>query len=243
MKPTPKSPLHPPTILAFGAHPDDIEFGCGGVIARETQAGSRAHFVVCSRGESGTNGTPAQRTAEAKAGAKLLGASLEFIDLGGDARMEARVPHTMRLAKIIRRLRPTIVLAPTTVENQHPDHVAVGRMVRDAARIARFGGVKELVRLAPHAIALLCFYAITVEAEPRDRSPILIDVSSSADLWLQAMEAHKSQMRTRRYSDLQTARASVNGQRCGVSMAIPLFPSDPLCFSSLANLGRTARQF
>ena len=60
MKPTPKSPLpESPLLLAFGAHPDDIEFGCGGVIARETQAGHKAHFIVCSRGEAGTHGTPA----------------------------------------------------------------------------------------------------------------------------------------------------------------------------------------
>src|SRR3954471_23348678 len=69
-------------ILAFGAHPDDIEFGCGGVIARETLAGRAAHFVVCSRGEAASNGTPAQRAKEAKKGAAILGASLEFIALG-----------------------------------------------------------------------------------------------------------------------------------------------------------------
>ena len=50
-------------LLAFGAHPDDIEFGCGGVIAAETQAGRKAHFVVCSRGEAASNGTPKRRMA------------------------------------------------------------------------------------------------------------------------------------------------------------------------------------
>ena len=65
MKLTPNSPELAP-LLVFGAHPDDIEFGCGGIIARETLAGRKAHFVVCSRGEAGTHGTPKQRTAEAK---------------------------------------------------------------------------------------------------------------------------------------------------------------------------------
>ena len=84
MKPTPTPPPDQPApLLAFGAHPDDIEFGCGGVIARETQSGRPAHFVICSRGESGTNGTPAERTAEAEKSAALLGATCEFIDLGG----------------------------------------------------------------------------------------------------------------------------------------------------------------
>lgn len=137
MKPTPKSPPEGPLLLAFGAHPDDIEFGCGGVIARETQAGHAAHFVVCSRGEAGTHGTPAQRTTEAKKSAALLGATLEFVDLGGDSHMEPKLAHTIKFAGIIRRVRPRIVLAPTIVENQHPDHGTVGRMVRDAARLAR----------------------------------------------------------------------------------------------------------
>ena len=59
----------PVDLLAFGAHPDDIEFGCGGVIARETQSGRSAHCVVCSKGESATRGTPRQRMAEARAAA------------------------------------------------------------------------------------------------------------------------------------------------------------------------------
>lgn len=158
MKPTPKSPSPDgPLLLAFGAHPDDIEFGCGGVIARETQAGHKAHFIVCSRGEAGTHGTPALRTAEAKKSAGILGATIEFVELGGDSHMEHRLAHVLAFAAIIRRVRPRMLLAPTTVENQHPDHVVVGRMVRDAARLARYGGVAELMKLKPHAIEQLLF--------------------------------------------------------------------------------------
>ena len=152
MKPTPTSRRDRPPILAFGAHPDDIEFGCGGVIARETAAGCRVHFVVCSRGEAGTNGTPVQRTAEARKGAALLGATLEFLDLGGDAHIEVRRAPAIKLAAIIRRVRPGIVLAPTPEENQHPDHAALGRLVRDASRLARYGGLRELKRRPAHTI-------------------------------------------------------------------------------------------
>jgi LmbE family N-acetylglucosaminyl deacetylase len=147
------------------------------VIARETQAGHKAHFVVCSRGEAGTHGTPAQRTTEAKKSAALLGATIEFVDLGGDSHMEHKLAHVLTFAAIIRRIRPRIVLAPTTVENQHPDHVVVGRMVRDAARLARYGGVAELIKLKPYSIEQLMFYAVTVEAEPADHSAMLMDVS------------------------------------------------------------------
>src|SRR3954469_11522598 len=121
MKPTPTSRPDPASLLVFGAHPDDIEFGCGGVVAAETQAGRGAHFVVCSRGESATNGTPARWTAEAKKEADVLGATLEFIDLGGDAHFELTSRHALKIAGLIRRHRPSVVLAPTVVDNQHPD--------------------------------------------------------------------------------------------------------------------------
>lgn len=246
MKPSPKSPAPDgPLLLAFGAHPDDIEFGCGGVIARETQAGHKAHFIVCSRGEAGTHGTPAQRTAEAKKSAGILGATIEFVELGGDSHMEHRLAHVLAFAAIIRRVRPRMLLAPTTVENQHPDHVVVGRMVRDAARLARYGGVAELIKLKPHAIEQLLFYAVTVEAEPTDHSAMLMDVSEQdvVSAWTASMEAHASQAKTRRYVGLHLARAKMHGVRGGAGHAIQLFPNDPLVCSSLATLGRGARQF
>ena len=241
MKPTTESA----PLLVFGAHPDDIEFGCGGVIAGEAQRGRKINFVVCSRGESATNGTPRQRTAEAKKGAALLGASLEFIDLGGDAHFEAQVAHVVTLAGIIRRLRPGIVLAPTTVEKQHPDHAALGKMVRDAARLARYGGVRELRPRPAHAIGALLHYAISVEGEPHGEIPVLVDVSAPPVLeaWTNSMLAHATQAQTRHYCELQRARASVNGARCGVAAAMALFPADPIVVESLAALGRGTRQF
>ncbi|MGA2540813.1 MAG: PIG-L family deacetylase [Verrucomicrobiota bacterium] len=245
MKPTPKSPPETAPLLAFAAHPDDIEFACGAVIARETRAGRPAHFVICSRGEAGTRGTPAQRAAEAKKAAALLGATLEFIKLDGDARLEMRAAHARRLAGGIRRIRPAIVLAPSVVENQHPDHSRLGRLVRDAARLARYGGLKELRRLAPHAIGQLFFYAVTPEAEPSDITPVLMDVSAPEIVaaWTAAMEAHASQVRARPYVELQLARARFQGLRAGVGHAIALFPSDPLVAASLAQLSRGARRF
>jgi LmbE family N-acetylglucosaminyl deacetylase len=245
MKPTPNSPADRPTLLAFGAHPDDIEFGCGGIIARETQSGRAAHLVVCSRGEAGTNGTPAIRTKESKTAAALLGARLEFLTLDGDAHLEIKVSHTLKLAGIIRRLRPSVVLAPTLVENQHPDHYRLGKMVRDAARLARYGGVRELMALPRHAISHLLYYAVTADAEPSPAAPVLIDVSIPDILtaWTASMQAHASQLKTRNYVDLQLARATLNGSRCGAAAAIPLWPNDPLCFNSLADLDRSARRF
>jgi N-acetylglucosamine malate deacetylase 1 len=245
MKPTLNSPHEPGPLLAFGAHPDDIEFGCGGVIAVETRAGRSVHLVVCSRGESATHGTPAQRTLEAEKAAAILGATLEFIELDGDAHLEIRTAHAIKLAAIIRRVCPAIVLAPSLVENQHPDHPRLGHVVRDATRLARYGGVEELRAAAPHTIDQLFYYALTPEAEPHDARPVLVDVSSPEVViaWTSAMEAHASQTTARKYVDLQIARARTNGLRAGIEYAIPLFPNDPIVVESLLQLGRGARRF
>ena len=225
-------------MLAFGAHPDDIEFGCGGVIARESRDGRKIHFVVCSRGEAGTHGTPAQRVREAKKAAAILGATIEFVELNGDSHLEVRAAHAIKLAKIIRRVRPQIVLAPSLVENQHPDHSKLGKLIRDATRMARFGGLKELKSFPRHEIRQLFFYAVTPEAEPNDVMPILIDISAPQilDRWTAAMKAHDSQVSAQNYIEVQLTRARLRGLRAGVAHAMALFPNEPLLFDSLARI-------
>jgi LmbE family N-acetylglucosaminyl deacetylase len=245
MKPTAKPPVDSAPLLAFGAHPDDIEFGCGGIIARETRAGRRAHFVICSRGEAATHGTPAVRSAEAEKAAALLGATMEFVELDGDANLEPKPAHAIKLAAVIRRVRPGIVLAPSLVENQHPDHPRLGRLVRDASRLARYGGVAKLKANPAHAIGPLLYYVVSQEAEPAGVLPVLMDISDPKviETWTAAMQAHASQLRSRNYVDLQLARARVQGLRAGVEYAQALYPNDPLVFESLTPLARAARLF
>jgi LmbE family N-acetylglucosaminyl deacetylase len=245
MKPTAKPAPELPPLLAFGAHPDDIEFGCGGIIARETSAGRAAHFVICSRGESATRGTPEVRTAEARRAAGILGATLEFLELDGDASLEPKAEHALKLAAVIRRVRPGIVLAPSLVENQHPDHPRLGRIVRDASRLARYGGVAKLRVKPAHAIGPLLYYVVSQEAEPAGSLPVLMDISDPKVVaaWTASMQAHASQLGTRNYVELQLARARVQGLRAGVEYAQALYPNDPLVFGSLAGLTRAARLF
>jgi N-acetylglucosamine malate deacetylase 1 len=245
MKPTRTSPASLAPLLAFGAHPDDIEFGCGGIVARETGAGRPARFVVCSRGESGSQGTPRQRAAEAKKSAALLGATLEFAELDGDARLEVKPAHALRLAAIIRRVRPAVVFAPSLGENQHPDHPRLGQLVRAACRLARYGGLAELRSRPAHAVGQLFFYAVTPEAEPPGAQPVLIDLSAPGLVaaWTEAMNAHATQVHARPYVELQLARARVHGLRAGVEYAQALYPADPLLVGALGDLGRAARRF
>jgi N-acetylglucosamine malate deacetylase 1 len=259
MKPGPSSPIEtssagdtragtvmkPTPMLAFGAHPDDIEFGCGGIIALEARAGRKIHFVVCSRGEAGTHGTPDSRTVESEKAAAILGSTIEFIELDGDAHLEIRAAHAINLAGILRRVRPGIVLAPSLVENQHPDHWRLGTLVRDAARLARYGGVRELHGTPPHAISQLLYYAVTAEAEPADITPVLINISAPEIIsaWTTAMEAHASQTNARNYVEMQIMRARLLGVRAGVGHAMALFPNEPLVLDSLEQAGCGARRF
>ena len=231
-------------ILAFGAHPDDIEFGCGGVLLAEAARGKDIHLYVCSRGESASNGTPAEREAEARAAAALLGATLKFLDLGGDSHIAENVANRIAIARAIRAVRPEILLAPTPLPDQHPDHTAVGRLCLDAMRLARYGGIAALRDLPPHAVGHYFAYAVTPGAEPpRECGAVNVDISLYFKRWVQLMECHQTQLRTRDYIELQTARARLLGVQAGVDHAQALFMSDHLLVKTLAELPPSIRLF
>ncbi len=115
-------------VLAIGAHPDDVEMTVGGTLAKMVARGRSVAIVDLTRGEMGTRGTPQTRQAEAEAAAQVLGAS-ERINLGlPDGQLRDTDEGRHRLIEQIRRLRPTVVLAPHT-QDMHPDHAATGQMV------------------------------------------------------------------------------------------------------------------
>lgn len=231
------------TILVIGAHPDDIEFGCGGILLKEKDAGSRIHLLVCSKGESGTNGSPEERQDESKAAAAKLGASLRFIDCGGDGSIRATRHNAVLIARVIREVKPEILLAPSLVQNQHPDHYAVGQAAREAARLSRYGGLEMLKQYPPHAIESFFWYAITPQAEPDEGTQLIFDVGRYLTEWEVLMACHQTQMKTRRYLELQVARAKKLGLESGVDYAQSLWSNDPLLIESLSKAPRGVRQF
>lgn len=231
-------------ILAVGAHPDDIEFACGGILLGERARGSEIHLCLCSRGEAGTNGTPDERTAEAKRAAELLGATLHFLDFGGDSHIEYSNRHAFSIARVLRLVRPNILLSSAISPNQHPDHTVVGNLCRAASRFARYGVIEELRDLAPHAIAHHFEYAVTPGAEPdRERAAIRVDISRHFAQWIKLMECHQTQLRTRNYVELQTARARLLGIEAGVEYAQTLFLTGDLAVTSLTQLPTSVRLF
>jgi bacillithiol biosynthesis deacetylase BshB1 len=222
-------------ILIFGAHPDDVEFGCGGLVIKEINAGNSVKMVICSLGEAGTNGTPEGRKKEAENSAKLVGADIEFVDLGGDCHMENKPENILKIAEMIRKEKPNIVLAQSLSENQHPDHFVLSKMVRSACRYARYGGLKEIKNYKTHAVDSLYFYPSSVEID--EKPDILIDVSLEYKTWVKAMQMHKSQMKTKGYLNLVSSKARFFGASIGVEYAVGLWVSDPVRVDSLSDLG------
>jgi len=228
-------------ILAVGPHPDDVEFGCAPVLIQEAQKGNLVKILVLSEGEAATSGTPEERAQEAREAARLIGAEVGFLDLGGDCHLRYSPENSIAIARQIRLDRPSIVLAPHLDENQHPDHASVGRMVRDGARLARYAGLEELRGLAPHSIGHLYFYSITQSfgAEP----DIVIDISAVEDLWEAVMRCHRTQMKTKAYLDLVKARARFLGSAIGTSAAVGLWMNDPVRLESISDLTLSSRNY
>ena len=96
-------------ILAIGPHPDDIEFGCAPILMKETRRGNHVKILVLSRGEAGSAGTPEGREQESRDAASLIGASIEFLEFGGDCHLEYSPQNAFRIARQIRDFKPEIV--------------------------------------------------------------------------------------------------------------------------------------
>jgi N-acetylglucosamine malate deacetylase 1 len=228
-------------ILAIGAHPDDIEFGIGGLMIKESEKGSKLKYVVCSLGEAGSNGTPQGRKQEAKKAASMVGAEIEFLNFGGDCHIENIPKNAIKLAEIIRKFKPEIVLAPELEKNQHPDHYTVSKLAHSACRMARYGGLKELKKLPTHKVNSLYYYPSRGELSVRP--DIIIDVTEQKDKWEQTMSAHQSQMKTKSYHDLVFTKASAVGSSIGVKYAIGLWTNDPIRLDHLSDLNLSSRNY
>ena len=118
-------------ILAFGAHPDDVELGCSGTIAKEISLGKKVGIFDLTRGELGTRGSVEIRNNESKAAAKILGVSIrENLDMR-DGFFINDESHQMRIIEIIRKYKPEIVLC-NAIDDRHIDHAKGSKLVSDA---------------------------------------------------------------------------------------------------------------
>lgn len=108
-------------LLAIAAHPDDVELTCGGTLLKMAQRGYKTGILDLTAGEMGTRGTPETRAKEAAAAAKLLKVKWRGTLGVPDSNVQANRQHKLRLAAVIRELRPKTVILPYW-EARHPDH-------------------------------------------------------------------------------------------------------------------------
>ncbi|MGB5264692.1 MAG: bacillithiol biosynthesis deacetylase BshB1 [Lutimonas sp.] len=118
-------------ILAFGAHPDDVELGCGATLAKEISLGKKVGIVDLTRGELGTRGSAEIRDQEAKDAAEILGVELRE-NLGfADGFFQNDRANQIEIIKMIRKYKPEIVLC-NSIDDRHIDHPKGSRLVSDA---------------------------------------------------------------------------------------------------------------
>jgi bacillithiol biosynthesis deacetylase BshB1 len=239
-KKSPSVEVYGCSLLAFGAHPDDIDLSVGGTLCKTARSGRRTVAVELTGGESGTRGTAVKRLAESKKAAKILGLA-ERENLGfPDAALEVTIEARRAAAAAIRRHRPEIVLAPY-VQDLHPDHAAAGRIVRAAffdARLAKLG-----IEGDPWFARLLLFYPCRQYFEPT----VVVDVTREYAMKKRAFSAHRSQMGGRGKKNFRPpgvtdpfvmieARDRHNGSLVGVEYGEGLISPTPLPLSSLSLL-------
>jgi bacillithiol biosynthesis deacetylase BshB1 len=118
-------------ILAFGAHPDDVELGCGATIAKEISLGKKIGIVDLTRGELGTRGSADLRDIEAANAAKILGVSIRENLRFADGFFINDKKHQLEVIKMIRKYQPDIVLC-NAIDDRHIDHGKGSKLVSDA---------------------------------------------------------------------------------------------------------------
>ena len=173
-------------LLFFGAHADDLELSCGGTIAKYVKDGLRVGMIELTRGELGTRGTPEIREREARAAAGILGAHVRTQLDFGDGGLRTGREEEMELIDVIRRYRPSIVIAPLP-EERHPDHVRAGRIVTDAAFYAGLRAIKT--HFEAHRPQVTAYYMQNYVEHPT----FVVDVSSAWETKMRAIHAFESQ--------------------------------------------------
>ena len=173
-------------VIAFGAHPDDVEIGCGGTIIKLEALGYTTGVVALTRGEMGTRGSAEIRAREFAAAARVLGVSVhKTLDMP-DGRVEPNWENKVKVIREIRAHQPRVVFAPYWVA-RHPDHEAASRIVREASYLS---GLKKLdTGQEAHRPFKVLFYQSRFEFSPS----FVADISSSHEKKLEAIRCYESQ--------------------------------------------------
>lgn len=201
----------PARVLGIGAHPDDVEFGCGATLAKWAAAGATIHHLVCTDGSKGSwdpdddvAALVELRQREQRDAARALGATGDVVFLGRcDGELRADLATRSEVALWIRRLQPDVVLGhdPWKRYRLHPDHRHAGFLTVDgivAARDPHFFREHDLVHHRPSALLLF-------EADEPDHVEVVDE--SHLERKLAALESHRSQLRSTMHVDVSAPDA------------------------------------
>jgi LmbE family N-acetylglucosaminyl deacetylase len=219
----------PRIALAVGAHPDDIEFGCGATLAKWVAGGAELHYVVLTDGSKGTwdagadlAGLVSARADESRAAAALIDGTDRgrpappdrvFFMPWVDGELVNGADERRALAGIIRQVRPTVVMGhdPWRRYRLHPDHRAAGHITVDALVAARDHHFFPEIGLAPHRPASLLLW----EADAPNH---VEDARGFEQVKIDALLCHRSQLEsTMGIDDPQSTGATGPGPRTGVA--------------------------
>ncbi|MGB7841678.1 MAG: bacillithiol biosynthesis deacetylase BshB1 [Salinimicrobium sp.] len=195
-------------ILAIGAHPDDVELGCSGTLAKEIARGKKVGILDLTRGELGTRGSAEIRDKEAKEAARILGVrvreNLEF----SDGFFVNNVAHQLEIIKIIRKYKPEIVLC-NAIEDRHIDHGKGAQLVADSCFLS---GLKKIETIhngqaqGEWRPKHVFHYIQWKNLEP----DVVVDVSGFMDKKMEAVEAYSSQFFDQNSKEPETPISSSN---------------------------------
>lgn len=183
-------------LLAFAAHPDDVELNCAGTIIKLADMGYKTGVIALTRGEMSTRGTTQLRQLEFETAARIMGLAIfKCLDLP-DTHIAVSQINKLKIIKEIRCYRPRLVFAPYW-QDRHPDHCHCSHLVREAAF---FAGVKKIVtEQAQFRPSAVIYFSGLIDFSPS----FVVDISATHDRKLQAIRAYQSQFHNPTVSDDQ----------------------------------------
>ena len=194
-------------ILAFAAHPDDVELSCSGTLIKHIEAGGKAGVVDLTRGELGTRGTAETREVESKRATEIMGIHARE-NLGmADGFFEVNEKNLMTVVRMIRKYRPEIVLA-NAIDDRHPDHGRASKLVSDACflsgliKVSSHYDGKEQEAWRPKAV----YHYIQ---DRYIRPDFIVDISTTMEKRMEAIMAFSTQFFDPNSNEPSTAISSI----------------------------------
>jgi N-acetylglucosamine malate deacetylase 1 len=228
-------------ILAIGAHPDDVEVGCGGLIPKSIAQGYTAAVAIFTKGEMGTGGTVEVREKETADATRILGADLIEVFDFGDTQLIDTYEKRTQIAELVRRVKPTIVLCPypqnTSGRAQcHPDHIATGQITINGVGLARLAKLDS--GLPPHHVDRVFHYFLPTGMPPS----FVVDITDYFDTWKKSLKAHASQFQNPDkegdYMFYMETMARTYGQMGRCKYAQGYFSFEPLMINDIMDLAK-----